>query len=288
VPRIAAGFGAAILLELFLAVNLGRYRTALAAVWLVFAGAGLAWLGSSGAGRGPGGRLRLAGGVLAAAVTALAFRDPPGRDPAALAGMNARSRERAVDSARYRERLRGLAAQLPLRPRDPRLLYERADALDGTGRLSEAVTGYEDALAVDPALAPARIRLITIFERTGDLDRALAHARRRAAFQPGVAEAWIAVGRLLVKQAERSTADDARRGIGEAAAALERALALDARSVQAHFWLGRACLLAGDDAKALRELEAALGAADVRSREYFAVAQLTRLIRGRIAGAKPL
>jgi 4-amino-4-deoxy-L-arabinose transferase-like glycosyltransferase len=286
-PRLAAGFGAVLLLELLLAVNIGRYRTALSAVWLLSAGAGIAWLAAREPGRSPAGRrLRLAGGVLAAAVTGLAFTTPPGLDPAVLRAVNEASRKRAEESAVYREKLDRLAVELAQRPRDPRLLYARADALDGTGRLSEAVAAYEATLAADPAMTPARTRLITIYDRTGEHDRALAHARTRAAFQPGEAGAWIAVGRLLVRRAERSSAP-AGAAVGEAAAALARALALDAGSTEAHFWLGRVSLLAGDEARALRELEAALRSADAhaRPREYFAVAQLIRTVRGRAGGA---
>jgi tetratricopeptide (TPR) repeat protein len=98
---------------------------------------------------------------------------------------------------------------------------------------------------------------------------------------------WIALGSLLVKQAERSVQGaSAREGLGEAADVLSRALVLDAQNFQAHYWLGRAYLLLGNYAHAIRELEAAqrLAVAHVLPREYLMTQHLVRLARARNAG----
>ena len=290
-PRLAAGFAAALILEVLLTFNLGRYRAALAAVWLLCAGVGIAWLVSREAWQaGSGWRLRLAGAVAAALLTASAFLPPPGRDPAGLAAVHDLFHRQAEDAVPLRRRLPELEAALAKSPRDPDLLYEKAVSLDGIGRLSEAVQAYEATLAAGPDSAAARSRLITIYSRTGETARALEHARNLVSLRPGVSGSWVALGRLLVKRAERFPPDAAARvEPGEAAAVLSRALALDPQDFQAHYWLGRAYLLVGREADALRELEAALrlSVSQVRPREYLMAGQLAQLVRGMRAGQSP-
>lgn len=114
-PRLTAGFGAVLILEVLLTFNLGRYRTALAAVWLLYAGVGLAWLVSSQGWRaGAGWRARLAGAGVAASLAAFSFLDPPGRDPAALAAAHDLFRRQAEDAVPnpVREKLGEAAAVL--------------------------------------------------------------------------------------------------------------------------------------------------------------------------------
>ena len=290
-PRMAAGFAAVLILEVLLTFNLGRYRAAFAAVWLLCAGVGIAWLCSREAWRaGAGWRLRLTGAVAAALLTAAAFFPPPGRDPAELAAVHDRFRRQAEDAVPLRRRLPELEAALAKSPHDPDLLYEKAVSLDGIGRLTEAVQAYEATLAAGPDSAAARSRLITIYARTGEEARALEHARILVSLRPGVAGSWVALGRLLVKRAEGDLQGAAARGeLGKAAAVLSSALARDSQDFQAHYWLARADLLMGKEADALRELEAALrqSVSQVRPREYLMAGQLARLVREMIAGRSP-
>jgi hypothetical protein len=117
-PRLTAGFGAVLILEVLLTFNLGRYRLALAAVWLLYAGVGVAWLGSKQAWQaGAGRRLRLAGAGAAAALTAFAFLDPPGRDPAGLTAVHDLFRRQAEAAVPSRQRLLKLKAPLATWPR---------------------------------------------------------------------------------------------------------------------------------------------------------------------------
>ena len=289
--RLAAGFAGALILEVLLTFNLGRYRAALGAVWLLCAGGGLAWLGSWQGWRSGGGwRLRGAAAVAAVALTACAFLPPPGRDPAALARIHALFRRQAEDAVPLRRRLVDLDAALTANPRDPALQYERAVALEGIGKVAEAAAAYEVTLAADPAAAAARSRLIVIYERSDEAARALEHARLLVSFSPGEAGSWVVLGRLLVKRAERSFQNpSAREELGEAAAILARAVALDAQDFQALYWLGRSDLQLGREAGALRELEEALrlAVALARPHEYLQAQQLVRLAREKSAGRSP-
>lgn len=285
--RLAAGFAAVLVLEVLLTFNLGRYRLALAAVWLVCAGVGAAWLASRETWRSGTRRLGVAGAATAAAFSVVSFADPPGRDPAALAAVHDLFRRQAEAAVPLRRRLPELAATLADRPRDPDLLFEQAVSLEGIGRLSEAVRAYEAALAAAPDSVAAHVRLIPIYSRSGETLRALEHARALATARPGEAGSWVALGGVLVRKGESATQGGAAQGAFEqAAGALARARELDPRHFQARYLLGRVELFLGREEQALGELEAAvrLASSQVLPREYLMARGLARLARERLAG----
>ena len=125
---------------------------------------------------------------------------------------------------------------------------------DARRRLERARRLLRDAIAVDPSLHEARLRLGRVAWRLGDADQA------RAAFEAVLAQtrshdtaflARLFCGRL---DEDAGHLEDAVRGY-------ESALALDARSQSARLALSHARLKLGDPAAARREVEAALAAA---------------------------
>jgi DNA-binding winged helix-turn-helix (wHTH) protein len=125
---------------------------------------------------------------------------------------------------------------------DPFIAWARGrvtlEALDAT-RLDEAIAAFERAVAGAPEHAPAHAGLANAellrFESTcarntpdrAALDRALAHARRAAALDAHLGEAWAVLGHVLARQGE---GDGAR-------APIRRAIALEASNWRHHYRL---------------------------------------------------
>jgi len=288
-PRLTAGFAAVLVLEVLLTFNLGRYRAALAAVWLLCAGIGLAWLGSVDAWRAVSGRrLRLAGLCAAAVLTVFSLSDPPGRNRNLLAAIDDLSRKQAEDAIPHRRRIPELKRTLAsAHAGNPVLLYNLGRSLGAVGRLSEAVQAYEAALAAAPDAVEPRSELIMIYSITGETARARDQARILVSLRPREAKPWVSLGSLLVGQAERfSDAGAARGSLEEAVADLSRAIALDPQNVLAHYWLGRAYFLLGLTDRSLQELETAqrFAVGPGSFQEFSMAANLARLARERESG----
>ncbi len=125
---------------------------------------------------------------------------------------------------------------------DPFIAWARGrvtlEALDAT-RLDEAVAAFERAAAAAPGHAPAQAGLANAellrFDSSGArntpdrpaLARALAHARRAAALDPNLGEAWAVLGHVLARMGE---GDEAR-------APIRRAIALEASNWRHHYRL---------------------------------------------------
>lgn len=65
------------------------------------------------------------------------------------------------------------------------------------GAMPEAIASFEDALRLDPQLAPAHVNLGLICERRGDLEPALAHYRAAVAIDPALFQAQLNLGVVL-------------------------------------------------------------------------------------------
>lgn len=85
------------------------------------------------------------------------------------------------------------------------------------GRDADAAKAYEEAIASSPESAFLYRELAIVERRQGDRTRALEHARRAAALDPGDRQAWLLIGDLLAEALD----------FAGAAAAYEEAEALD-------------------------------------------------------------
>jgi tetratricopeptide (TPR) repeat protein len=282
---LAAGFALALLLEVLLTFNLGRYRAAFAAVWILLAGGGLGWVASAGFWRrSPGLPARLGLAAAAIVVTVLAFRPGCADDPSCDAAVHERFRRSAEESARHLRTIPSLERESAARPRDPRPLTALGDACAATGRLTESLRAYEAALAVDQTALEPRLALADLAAKMGEPGRAEAHARVLLAFHPGHAGAWTILGDVLVRRAEHARGDEeARPLLGEAVTAYRQALATAPAQVQARLGLGKALLILGDRAGALAELERArdLATAAGLAPEHRRASHLIRLVGAR-------
>lgn len=202
--RLAAGFAAILVLEVLLTFNLGRYRAALAALWLIFAGGGLDWFLFSTPWTGAA-LVRRAGAVgLATFLTVTAFRDPPRLDGERIARANESFRAEVLEGAAFAGRIPALEQARADQPRNPGPLADLGLALEVTGRLPEALQTYEEVLRIAPDAVPVRFKLGDMYARTGQLDRAAHHARFLVASLPDNADTRALLGRILKKQAMHS------------------------------------------------------------------------------------
>lgn len=128
---------------------------------------------------------------------------------------------------------------------DPFIAWARGrvtlEALDAT-RLDEAIAAFERTVAAAPTHAPAYAGLANAellrFDSTAArnrpdrpaLERALGYARRAAALDPQLGEAWAVLGHVLARLGE---GDEAR-------ASIRRAIAIEATSWRHHYRLALA------------------------------------------------
>ena len=128
----------------------------------------------------------------------------------------------------FNEAIRYYTAALALRPRNPGVLVNLGNALNGKGDLDGAMTAYRDALAVHPDNPLAHERLGLALEKKGRLDEAIAELRETIRLRNYVPD-YVILGALL-----------ARRGLcDEASAVFKQAIELDPKRAIAHQW-GRA------------------------------------------------
>lgn len=238
---LPAGFAAFLTLEVLLTFNLGRYRAGFAAIWILCAGHGLAWLGAlvfHGKSTGLGRRIALP--ALAVLLSGSAFLTPPRTTRHFIAWEDEKFRSQAKERAVVRDMIAPIQRTLATWPEYPELYAELALALDSTGKVNESLPVFEKALLSDPGAAAIRFRYAEILGEMGDLEQAVGHARILARQTPGDPPAHVLLSKLLILQALRA-ADDAtsHQLLEEAVGHLGEALTLDPRNVQALEWSER-------------------------------------------------
>jgi hypothetical protein len=167
--------------------------------------------------------------------------DPDGRVVYALAGYNHRFAETVVDAvdvglgrmtvAQFREALHptaadGAGAAAVRATRMARL----AARLARRGRAEEALAGYREALATDPACLEARLGLGRLRLRSGDREQALAEFEQALALDPDSIDAALGVAVVCA----RGAPPDLDRAESLALAVLER----EPTAARAHYVLG--------------------------------------------------
>jgi tetratricopeptide (TPR) repeat protein len=100
---------------------------------------------------------------------------------------------------------------------------------ESAGRLEEAITEHEKAVAINPRFEQVRLNLLTLYARAGRIEQAEAEYRAIQALNPNLAESHYNYG---VMKAGRTDYTAARE-------AFERCLALNPYHAQAHYNLGR-------------------------------------------------
>ena len=95
---------------------------------------------------------------------------------------------------------------------DPLTHYNLGLLLALTGRLDEAVTEYEKALALDPMHSDARTNLAAAFARQGRLDRASSELTRLLEHDPENAGARTNLGLVLAPAGPSRSGEGAARG----------------------------------------------------------------------------
>ncbi len=100
---------------------------------------------------------------------------------------------------------------------------ERGNALFEKGNIDAAVLEYRNAVAKDPLMAQARVKLSEAYLRKGDVAGAIGEAVRAADLLPKDVEAQLKAGSLLLRAGR----------LQDARARADKALAVDAKSVEA-------------------------------------------------------
>jgi hypothetical protein len=151
----------------------------------------------------------------------------------------------------------GLPPESLLAP-TPRETQANRDLLrEARAHLETARRSLRSAVAADPTLAEARLRLGRVASRLGDTAEALSALEEVLAREPPAGTAFLAhlfLGRL----------DEVAGRLREAMRSYEAALALDARSQSARLALSHVRLRLGDAALARADVEMALGEAGRR------------------------
>lgn len=141
-----------------------------------------------------------------------------------------------------------LRRALDLRPDWPAALNNFGIALQRLGRLEEAAAVLAGVAELRPDHAGYRATLASVLRAAGQLDRARDEAERAVHTDSHCADGWIELGLARDGQGHREGA----------AAAFERAVALEPDSLRAHWCLAEACRHLGDRERAARHYRACL------------------------------
>jgi tetratricopeptide (TPR) repeat protein/2-polyprenyl-3-methyl-5-hydroxy-6-metoxy-1,4-benzoquinol methylase len=137
---------------------------------------------------------------------------------------------------------------LALKPDFAEAHYNLGNALKQQGKLDEAMAQYQRALDLKPGFAVARYNLGNALNEQGKLDEAVAQYRRALALKPDFAEAHNNLGNALKEQ----------RKLDEAVAQYQRALVLKPDFAEAHNNLGNALKEQGKLDEAVAQYQRAL------------------------------
>ena len=129
-----------------------------------------------------------------------------------------------------------LADQVAAAREDAGAVLKRGIALARAGQDEAAIDAHERALALDPSLGQARVNLITLYGRTGNVTRAEEEYRTALARGTNLAEAHANFGQVLL----------ASRRAAEAVPVFRSALALVPADAQTWDGLGLALEMTGD------------------------------------------
>jgi tetratricopeptide (TPR) repeat protein len=142
-----------------------------------------------------------------------------------------------------------LVATLPLFAQNPEFekSFQQGVQASRSGQWDEAANAFTQAIAVDPASAPAHLNLGLSRLQQGRVEDALASLNRAVALSPKLRGANLFLGIARYRENDYSGA----------AAALKREVRLDPRNPQALMWLGVVQLGAGDAAAASVSLDEA-------------------------------
>lgn len=86
-----------------------------------------------------------------------------------------------------------------LKPDRPSTAFNVGTALESAGRIAQARRAYQDAIALDPAYRPARLRLAALLYRQGELPAALVAYAEAVALDPDNADVRCERARVLVE-----------------------------------------------------------------------------------------
>ncbi|MBI2677863.1 MAG: sulfatase-like hydrolase/transferase [Candidatus Koribacter versatilis] len=134
-----------------------------------------------------------------------------------------------------------------LQPENAMAQYELGLALFATGEWKEAATHFEAAVERSPKWPDAQYSLGSVYARIDRVPEAKEHLLAALALNPELFPANLLYGRILTLQ----------RQPGAGLPYLEKAVASQADSAEAHAFLADALLAAGRKAEALREYNAA-------------------------------
>lgn len=260
-PRfgLLLGFAAALFVEILLTFNLGRYRAALAAFWTLPAARGLTWIWAAAREPGASRGRALAAALACAALSAAAFRTPPGLDRERREREESLLRAEVSESARIRDALPGLERAAERSPTDPEGRFVLGYALQRTGKWPEADQAYGWALRLDPAHAGALLRRAELLLRQDRIAAAEVLARQLLSRNPEHAGGLALLGRLRAHAgADAPDRERALPALAQARSLLREALSRNAELVEARVTLARVLLLEGETAAAVAELQDAL------------------------------
>lgn len=255
--KLAIFLAVMLILEVLLTYNYGRFRLALCAVWMIFAGTGVAQLCQAEFWRGSKNyqRIAFAGGVILLAA-ALSWMPPP---RASMASNIQQLETLALEAAEKRSFIPRLRHEAAIMPDDPDPHYYLGVSLWATGMIGEAIEAYEEVLRIRPDDPDTHRNLANIFRHYDRLDRALKHAEMLITLMPEDFYGYYLTGILKLESGMASTdAKIAARHFKDAVIDLQRAATLQPQGAEIHHELGKALYFIGNIAAARRELATAL------------------------------
>lgn len=195
---------------------------------------------------------------------------------------------------------------------DAAALLQRGLALAGRAEDAKAIALHEDAVARDPNLLQARVNLITLYARTGNMPKAEEHYRAVIARGTQLAEAHQAFGLALLSVKETTRAEavlreavdgnpldaEAHNALGliqessgriaEAEASYSRAVAANPRLRGFRFNHARMLVSLGRVDDGLAELTRLASPDDAESARYVYAAAIVNARKGDLANARRL